>query len=377
MRAKPLSRGRWTAFVLALLLLALGGCALLVSLVDPFEIYHRATAFIPPIASGTQSYSNAGLARSWAYDSIIIGSSMTENFVPSQLDGLLGGRFIKLCINGGSPYNHRQMMELAFETHEVRTVLYGIDADALTYFYTQPKTEMPDYLYSLSPLDDVRYWFNSSVLLHYVPACLRTWGQSDPDLRDTMYAWGDLYPYGAEYALREARFDGRTYPQRETPEPYVMSQQTMLNVTHNLLPFIEAHPGTQFIFFFPPYSLARWHRFYREGALETHLSQADAVCAALLPYENVRVYDFRARTDWILDLSNYIDDYHYGPWINAQIAEDIAADRCRVTRAEQSREAGEVLRGLVGQLVSAGRWPDAFDLPEGAAGSAEAGPDAR
>ena len=363
MRQPQLSRRRWTALTLGLLALCFALIIGAVTLIDPFEVYHQATAFIPPITNGTQSYSNAGIAKSYAYDSVIIGSSMTENFLPSQLDGLLGGSFVKLCVNGGSPYNHRQMLEMAFGTHALRRVLYCIDADALTYFYTQPKFEMPDYLYDFNPLNDVRYWFNSSVLLHYIPDCLKTLGRTDPALRDTMYCWGDLYPYGAAYALKGAVIDGEIFPQKKTPEPFVMAQQTMLNIEHNYVPFIEAHPETEFIFFFPPYSLARWYAFYRARTLDYHLSQAEAVAARLLQYPNVRVYDFRARADWILDLDNYIDDYHYGPWINEAIAEDIAAGRCRAEEAQAVRESSDIIRALNAQIVAAGRWPASFELP--------------
>ena len=360
---KKLTRRGWTALTLALLLLSLSFIVGAVVFIDPFEVYHKATRFIPPVTNGTQSYSNAGIAKSYDYDSVVIGSSMTENFVPSRLDALLGGRFVKLCINGGSPYNHRQMMEMAFATHEIRTVLYCIDVDALTYFYTQPKFEMPDYLYDFSLANDVRYWFNASVLTHYLPECLSTWGQSDPDQRDTMYSWGDLYPYGKEYAL--AGFSvGPDTEQKPAPAPFELSQQTKLNIEHNYLPFIEAHPDTQFLFFFPPYSLVRWVRFYQSRDLELHLSQAAAVADQLLRYPNVKVYDFRARTDWILDLDQYIDDYHYGPAYNEAIAEDIAADRCRVTDAAQVEQGSAVLRSLVAQVQAAGKWPDAFDLSQ-------------
>ncbi len=81
---------RWALLTLSLILSALLLCVALVAWIDPFEVYHKATRFIPPIASGTQSYSNAGIAKSYDYDSIVIGSSMTENFRPSQLDSLLG-----------------------------------------------------------------------------------------------------------------------------------------------------------------------------------------------------------------------------------------------------------------------------------------------
>ena len=96
MRGKPFSPQRWTALTLGLLLAVFAGTAGLVFFIDPFEIYRQATRFTPPIASGTQSYSNAGIAKSYDYDSIIIGSSMTENFVPSQLDSLFGDQALDI-----------------------------------------------------------------------------------------------------------------------------------------------------------------------------------------------------------------------------------------------------------------------------------------
>lgn len=360
--SRSMSCHGWSQLVLFLLLLFFCGTVALVVFIDPFEIYHRATNYIPPCENGIQNYANAGVARTWDYDSVVIGSSMTENFVPSQLDALFGGRFVKLSINAGSPYNHRQMMELAFRTHNIKTVLYCIDADAFTYFYTQPKTEMPDYLYSESILDDVSYWFNSSVLFRYLPRCLSGWGQTDPNLRDTMYAWGDLYPYGMEVALRDAIIDETKFEQQDMPEPFVMSQQTMLNVENNIVPFIEGNPETEFLFFFPPYSLVNWYRFYRSGSLNYHLSQIEAITARLLSYPNVRIYDFRVRTEWILNLNNYIDDHHYGPWINADMAKDIAEDRCRIISPEETEQNSNLLRFLVSQIVTVGRWPDTFNL---------------
>lgn len=60
-------------------------CALVI-FVDPFQIYRLATRYIPPIDNTTQVYSNAGIVRNYAYDSAIVGTSVTENF-PSLADG--------------------------------------------------------------------------------------------------------------------------------------------------------------------------------------------------------------------------------------------------------------------------------------------------
>ena len=353
-----MTRKRWALLALSLLASALALIVGTVALVDPFEVYHQATAFIPPITNGTQSYSNAGIAKSYAYDSVVIGSSMTENFCPSQLDALLGGRFVKLSINGGSPFNHKQMMDMAFSTHDVQRVLYGLDIEAFTYFYTTPKTEMPDYLYDDDLFNDVRYWFNKSVLTRYIPACLSTLGQTDPDQRDTMYMWGDLYTYGAQAALAGVDFSCGAVRQEPPSDAPAFSQQTLLNVEHNILPYLQEHPDTEFVFFFPPYSLARWFEFYASGDLGYHLTQKEALIEALLPYENVRIYDFQAELSWITNLDNYIDAGHYGPWINDAMAEAISEDRFRVRSLADAQANDDVLRSRTEALAQAGEWID-------------------
>ena len=355
-----MTHAQWGKLTLSLTVFALVLIVASVVLIDPFEVYHRATAFIPPIESGTQSYSNAGIAKSYDYDSIIIGSSMTENFRPSQLDELLGGRFVKLCINGGTPFNHKQMMDIAFDTHDVKRVFYGLDVGALSFFYTTPKAEMPTYLYDSSLFNDTQYWFNQSVLAKYIPKCLKTLGQSDPDQRDTMYSWGKDFAYGAQAVLKEPikRDEVVQHPLEEHPK---LSQQSMLNVEHNFIPFIEAHPETEFIFFFPPYSLMQWYSFYTQGLLHYNLMQKQAIVERLLAYDNVKLYDFQTQLDWILNLDHYVDYEHYGAHINDEIVRLIAADHCRITDTKQVQESAAILIDHVARLRQNGAWPDSFD----------------
>lgn len=364
-----MSKSQWGKLTLALLMCGLLLIVGSVMIIDPFEIYHQATAFIPPIHSGTQSYSNAGIAKSYEYDSIIIGSSMTENFRPSQLDRLFGGQFVKLCINGGTPFNHKQMMDMAFSTHDVKRVFYGLDVDALSFFYVTPKAEMPTYLYDNNLTNDVKYWFNQSVLFKYIPKCLMTLGQSNPNHRDTMYTWGKDFAYGSDAVLSSRIISQEEYEQTPLEDDPVLSQQSMLNVEYNFVPYVEAHPDTEFIFFFPPYSLMRWYQFYTYGTLHYNLTQKEAVVKRLLPYENVKIYDLQTQLDWILNLDHYVDYEHYGPHINDQIAEIIAADQCRILSLEDAKANNAVLLDYVARLRKLGYWPDspsdftAVDIP--------------
>lgn len=236
-------------------------------------------------------------------------------------------------------------------------MLYGIDLDALTYFYKSPNHETPNYLYDDDLLNDVAYWFNAGVLAKYIPQCLMTLGQSDPDQVDTMYMWSDLFTYGKDAVLPGYTFSTRRVEQRDAGEKPTLSYQFQMNVQHNFLPYIEQHPDTQFMFLFPPYSLLSWYQSYENGTLELDLHQKQALIEVLLAYDNVQVYDFQARADWICDLDNYIDTRHYSGAINDAMAEAMAAGENRVTGAAQIEADNDVIRSLVDQIVSAGEWP--------------------
>lgn len=169
-----------------------------------------------------------------------------------------------------------------------------------------------------------------------------------------MYNWGSLYAYGRDAALRDVTISGKEVKQASRPDEPVLSQQTLLNLEHNYLPYIEAHPDTEFLFFFPPYSLVRWYEYYQQGIMGEFLGQKEAVVKALLPYENVRIYDFQAKLGWITDLDNYIDSGHYGPWINDAIAELISDDQYRITAVAQAQANNDVIAGQVDALRAAG-----------------------
>ena len=91
-----MSRRAWLKVTLPLLIASLALLSLLVIAVDPFQIYRLSTHFLPPIDNTTQVYSNAGIVRNYAYDSAIVGTSVTENFRPSYLEERLGGRAARL-----------------------------------------------------------------------------------------------------------------------------------------------------------------------------------------------------------------------------------------------------------------------------------------
>ena len=342
----------WALLCLACIVSAYVFLSAVVIAIDPFQIYHLATRYMPPIDNTTQVYANAGIVRNYEYDSAIVGTSVTENFRPSQLDALFGGRFIKLCTSAGTAYNHALLLDLAFETHQLKRVIYGLDVYSFIAELDETGSEVPLYLYDHNPFNDAQYWLNRSVLGSFLPRCLRAWGKTQDDsIRDTMYNWAGKDPYGL-IALYNAQFSP-VAPMRPVDISISKAQD---NLNTHVLPLIQAHPDTQFDFFFPPYSAAEWSSMQAKGTLESMLALRGLCYDVLSQYDNVTIHDFSAHEDWVLNMDNYKDTLHYGEWINAAIAEDIASRRCAVENRTQLDSATNQLRTWANELIAAGRW---------------------
>jgi len=352
-----MKRKTWALLCLAGIFGAFALLSGVVIAVDPFQVYRLAEDYYPPIDNTTQVYANAGIVRNYDYDSAVVGSSVTENFRPTLMDEELGGRFIKLCTSAGTAYNHALLLDLAFETHALRRVVYGMDVYSFIGDLDHTGSKVPMYLYDHNPFNDVQYWLNRSVLGSFLPRCLRSWGrQQDDSIRDSMYCWAGKDEYGRA-ALYNALF---TPPQSvHAADEYV--QIALNNLNTHVIRFIKEHPETQFDFFFPPYSAAEWSSMISKGTLESMLTLRGTLYDALLGCENVRVFDFCAREDWVLDLRNYKDTLHYGQWINDEIVRCIARGEYLVASRSQLDAATAQLREWANAIHTAGEW---IYLPE-------------
>ena len=328
-----MTRKRWCLLTAAMLLASLALIVAVVVIIDPFEIYHRALFYNPPYESETQMYAGAGVAKSYTYDSIIVGSSMTENCRPSVYDAALGGRFVKLSMNAGQSLDHAKMMEIAFRTHDVRRVVYGMDFFSYSLYYNNQKAKTPDYLYDDNLLNDVQYWFNKSVLFSSIPKALDNIGKPDEEkTRDSMYTWVPPEMPGEAGLRARVNLSAPMPPQKDTG---LSEEFASLGLEHNLLPFIRAHRDTTFTVFFPPYSLLYWADQAAGGNLDGCIAQKNLMATTLLCEPNVELYDFQAKFDWVENYDLYYDLIHYIALVNDDMAPLLTGDAYRITDMTQ------------------------------------------
>lgn len=307
-----------------LVLLAFLGVGALVVYVDPFFHYHKPLERFPYVVDN-QLAQNPGMAEHMDYDSVILGSSMTVNFETTWFQELMGLNTLKLSYSGAFPKDQSNIMEHIFnqkkgeKEREIKKVFLGVDVITYTGDVEQTKYPIPEYLYDDNWLNDIQYVLNKDVLLNYV---LRPMADPDPtDLSHVYASWWTEEYYSEDWVLRN--YQQPEQVEQETPaEEYIAPVEK--NLTVNICPFIEDNPDTEFVVFFPPYSILYWNDVQRENHLEATLEEYRYLCERLNQYENVSVFFFPAEKDIICDLNHYADYSHYHPRYNRYMAECFA-----------------------------------------------------
>ncbi len=307
---------RMTVLFGVLVLLMLLAVGALVAFVDPFFHYHKPLKGFP-YQVDNQLSQNPGMAKHMEYDSVLLGSSMTVNFNTNWFEELMGLKTLKLSYSAAYPRDQANIMEIIFDSdHEVKKVFLGIDVITYTGGVEETKYPIPEYLYDDKLLNDISYVFNKDVLLNYI---LRPIADPEPTDLATMYAswWTEEY-YSQDWVL--LNYYEPEQVEKETPaDDYI--PRTALNLDKNICPFIEENPETEFVIFFPPYSILFWNNVLRENHLEATIEEYRYIAERLNAYDNVEMYFFPDREDIVLDLNNYADYSHYHPDFNRFMAE--------------------------------------------------------
>lgn len=304
--------------------------AAVVFCVDPFYHYHGAWFGLPVILDNAV-YQTAGAARNLEYDSLIIGTSMTENFHASWFDEL-GWDTVKLSYSGARTDDLNAILEQIYNRGESP---HNIVMDINTYQLTVPSwtayVERPEYLYDGNIMTDISYLFNYDVINETVERVVDGLCGRESNL-DEAYVWENEEYFGRQAALSSAA---------EVKDALLIAKQEPVNLNEmlqccdenlaNILPFIEAHPETQFYIFYPPYSMLSWEQEVLKGELSEILEVFKYSMQRFMEYENVQLYYFQNETDIITNLDNYRDTAHHRPEYNRYIYECIRDGRNLVT----------------------------------------------
>jgi hypothetical protein len=328
----------------ALLLLA----AALNFAVDPLQLF-RPSLLFQPMYSNDVRLQNAGLIQSQDFDTVFMGTSLGIHFRQSEIDRALGGRSIKLTMQGSSSHEQAFVLEEALSQRHPKRIVWEMD-DFI--FCDAPEIDadvyLPSGLYRHDPEGIAGYLFSGAMaresawmLLRAIPYAqpavdrLAKFSISDVDDINALARDADVAAlYNAKNAF--ASFVHITDPARAAylGEGYGYEAEVR-NFERDAAVLIARHPDMRFDIYFPPYSILQWvaMRDASPATLKIVYDLTEHVARRLTQFPNVRLFDFRAIKEITHDLGNYIDVIHHSPEIDLKVLSMLAGGEYLVDRA--------------------------------------------
>ncbi len=309
----------------------LAAVMLVVYLVDPFYQYH-APFFGLPAVLYDRDHQVVGTIRSFEYDSVLLGSSVAENFNTDYLKEQYDCDTLKVIRASGSVADLLYYMDMVHEEQELKRVFWSLDIFALTSSteVTLYGEEFPRYLHTKSILDDYSYLLNKDVLFMKIPLTF-AYGAQGRNSNGQAYDWSADKDFSAAGAMRAYVKPEENLPMQSFEEEKPLIAENIRMVLEE----INSHPQTEYTILFPPYSMLWWDSGYVNGISEKYFYVLEQVLPQLIACENVKVYFFMAEKDIVCNLDNYMDMIHYTPAINQFMLEQLDREKYLVDAENQ------------------------------------------
>lgn len=321
----------WNVFLICACVFII--CSAVVVVIDPFFHYHAPLECLEyPLIRDNERYQNDGILRHFSYDTIITGTSMTENFKTSDVDYLLNANSVKIPFAGGLYKEINDNLVRAFEYgNEIKKVIRCLDYECLVEDKDATKSiyDYAEYLTNDNYFDDVNYLLNKEVFGRAIEVIAYTLSGQETTTFDKYANWMSDNYFGTPYVYMSYEHGENTLEKRRlTEEERIMIQE---NIAQNVVALAKDHPETTFYLYFPPYSIGYWDELRINGEIDWRLEAEQVAIEAMIDCSNIKLYAFSDAYDRVCDLNNYADKVHYAEWVNYYIITCMTTDEHLLT----------------------------------------------
>ncbi len=328
-------------FSAMLMLAALGAASAYI--LDPFQIFHSSWFMKDRYVPKYERFQNAGLIRRMlerddCCDIVIIGTSHSQNFLPSYVSKTFGGHgTLQLSLPGPLMTEQAIMHRKASETGEISRVIWDIhdplaedkvrqpnDPDILS---ASPGKSFPLYLYDDNNLNDYLLLASADMPARFIDQLVR--GKPYESYQSWHKNAKKFFGKGRELGQADTAFIIKKIPDSR--------HYSFPNIDEILMPAIADHPEQEFFIFFPPYS-KHFYAVMTQEEFSQLMAMRIKLAKDIEEYPNAKLFAF---DDWAVteDLDNYKDqDGHYSEAISKQIIDSMAAGdgRLRASSAQDN-----------------------------------------
>lgn len=324
--------------------------------IDPYQYYRKWTG-PKPIFTTKGRYQNPGLIKHYDFDTIIVGTSRSQNFTPDMFEGS-GWQPIKLTAAGSGSYVHGKTMKKALETGKVKRVIVELSSSAYQYGATHIRQgkSFPEFLYEPTIETPFLYLLSYDI---FKKARRVAKGKKKSTSLGELNVWQHRYEedFGKNLYLEDVDLD--CHPLDDIPASWEGSYPAMDEALNdNLEVLITAYPEVEFLGFFPPYPIS-W--FGKVGEKERRITLGFRHRAYDLAerHVNLRLFDFAVMDEVVGDPARYKDFNHYDQATNGLMAKAFIDGRWE-TGAEDIASANRRLKAIA-ERFDWSRWTTCED----------------
>lgn len=320
--SSSISSSDWRWFARRLIGTGLGLMAsvyLFVLVIDPWNVLPLSPP-LPRVPISTNArFSFPALARSPAFDSLVLGTSTARLLRPAQLNLAFGGHFANLAMNSATAWEQMQLLQLFLRTHPTpKTILIGLDGEYCgdTAPETTPRP-FPRWMYQGSPWAGYQHMLTPYAVQEATNQLTVMLG-----LQHRRYGPDGYTSFVPDDALYDpARVDAAfaRWPALDN-SPDTPGAPFALLALHLLATGLSTVPReTRVVLFFAPYFVDR------QGRPGTRDAARWAACKAAARQLSP-VIDLLVPSDVTRDRANYWDPLHYRVAIAARMVRVLAGE---------------------------------------------------
>ena len=348
---------RWCGHVLLWIAILLCLSAAIVYVVDPCIRYRRPRFYKPFYVDSEIQL--PGMIRNYDYNSILIGSSMSQNFRSSDFKREMGLDLLKAACPGISSKDYSLLFDVIMEEGNHKPDVLFFNVDLFSYSYENRTVFPPDrrFFFNKPPNHEYKYFWNYTVWNKYIlrflkQSLLRKYKNID---YDTMFSRRDRYA-GVDEVRRSLKRPKGVFH-------FNMKKDVLIaNFKNDVLRHLKSMPDTKIEVFFPPYSVLFWGQVEKDDKIDDYLAIKNEMQRLLFQLPNVRMHDFQAAESVMLDFDNYKDTSHYRENINTWMVKKMASGEY-VCTADNYLEINDAIKRIVRSKM---QWLADLELfPEG------------
>ena len=301
---------------------------LITYVIDPQQQFRYNENYV----SGEQRNINFGLARNYDYNTVILGTSTSENILKAEVDNIFKVNSVNLSIMGSTAYEQRNLLEIITNRKDVKMVIYGLDYFAYNFNFNEERIEIIDYGKKMNIL---KYVFNiSSLEMDLKILVKKLLGKNEKNWIYNWSYWGDDFDYGEEKTLD---FSNKTKNGRQNIGQLKVAQskynkENLYENLYELEQLIIKNKDIKYKIYLPPYSTLYWYILKKYNSYSDIIEFRNYLIKKLLRYSNVEIYDFQTDDIIVSNLNNYKDSIHYSPKINSLIIKRIKENKNKVEK---------------------------------------------